>query len=61
MKKTRTVQGPPVPPGFYEQLGLFHGVWQSIDILLDQALAHFRGQTFAQGLEFVTADVEAQS
>jgi hypothetical protein len=42
---------PPTPDGFYEHLGIYHALWQTIDILLDFSLSNYKQLGFAEALD----------
>lgn len=45
------IDAAPAPKGFYESLGIYHSIWQTLDILLDFALANYRKLQFTEALE----------
>ncbi len=33
------IEEPPAPRGFYRQLGIFHAMWQALDVTIDYTVA----------------------
>ena len=57
----KLINKPPALPGFFEDLGTFHAVWQGLDVVMDFAIGHSEGLSPTETLSQLGAGRSFQS